>query len=114
MAAPGMREFAQTDEQAEALRGLFRAMAEQPDDMAFTPHPLSMIQARTLVVQGDRDSFFGPEIAVDMFRSIPDSSLCIMPDTGHVPNRDGHGNEVIGIARAFMDKPASESAGGRP
>jgi len=43
---------------------------------------LRRIQAPTLLIVGDRD-IVTPEHAVEMFRSIPDAQLCIVPDAGH-------------------------------
>ena len=41
-----------------------------------------------LVVHGDCDRFFPPEIAVDLYRQLPDAERCILPRTGHgVPRR---------------------------
>ncbi len=100
----GMRVHSQSEEQFDTLRGWFRDSAFDPDDMAFTPHHLSMIRARTLVMQGDRDVFFPPEIALEMFRGIPDSTLCVLP-MGHIPREDEH-ELVVRIASDFFDKPA--------
>ncbi len=97
--------YTQSEEQAATLREWFHASAFDPDDMAFTPHHLSMIRARTLVMQGDRDMLFPPEIAVDMFRGIPDASLCVIPGMGHLPVEAGH-ELVVRIARDFLDKSA--------
>jgi pimeloyl-ACP methyl ester carboxylesterase len=38
-----------------------------------------------LIVQGDRDIFYPMQISVDMYRDIPNSSLWIVPNAGHVP-----------------------------
>jgi pimeloyl-ACP methyl ester carboxylesterase len=43
------------DPQIDALLSSTRAFADSYDDMDFTPPLLSTIQARTLIVQGDRD-----------------------------------------------------------
>ncbi|BAV07918.1 beta-ketoadipate enol-lactone hydrolase [Filimonas lacunae] len=40
---------------------------------------MSAITARTLVVHGDRDNFFPVEIRVNMYHSIPDAALWIIP-----------------------------------
>ncbi len=42
------------------------------------------ISAPTLVIHGDRDLFFPVDIAIDMYRHIPTSSLAIFPNTGHI------------------------------
>ena len=43
------------DRQIEAILASTRSFADTHDDMSFTPPHLSLIQARTLIVQGDRD-----------------------------------------------------------
>lgn len=73
------------DEQIKALLAGTRSFADSYDDMNFTPPYLSTIQARTLIVQGDRDPFYPVEISVEMARAIPQSSLWIIPNAGHGP-----------------------------
>lgn len=76
------------DEQIRQLITQFNAFHENFDDMNFTPERLSRVAARTLVVHGDRDRFFPVEIAVSLYRSIPDASLWIIPGGNHVPIYD--------------------------
>jgi len=73
------------DEQIQLLIAQFNALHQDYDDMNFTPQSLSAITARTLVVHGDRDAFFPVEIAVGLYRSIPDAALWIVPSGEHVP-----------------------------
>lgn len=73
------------DEQIRQLVAQFNALGNNTDDMNFTPQNLAAIQARTLVVHGDRDNFFPVEIAVNMYNSIPNSALWIIPNGDHVP-----------------------------
>lgn len=49
---------------------------------AFTREQLEGIVAPTLIIVGDRD-IVTPEHAVEMFRTIPRSRLCVVPDVGH-------------------------------
>lgn len=100
------RNYHHTDEQFDALRRTFAGFANKPDDLAFTPHHLATITARTLVMQGDRDPLFPPEMALGMYRDIPKASLCILPGAGHVPHVEGRGAQVIDIARAFLERHA--------
>ena len=76
------------DEQIRQLITQFNALHENYDDMNFTAQNLSVITARTLVVHGDRDNFFPVEIAVSIYRSIPDAALWIIPNGDHVPIYD--------------------------
>jgi len=70
-------------EQITQLRHQFHKMKDSYTDMNFTPPYLSTIQAKTLIVHGDRDPYFPINIPVELYTSIPDSSLWIMPNTGH-------------------------------
>ena len=73
------------DPQIQALMASVRSFADSYDDLNFTPPYLSTIQARTLIVQGDRDPLYPVEISVEMARAIPRSSLWIVPNGGHGP-----------------------------
>lgn len=48
----------------------------------FSRLDLESIRARTLVIVGDAD-IVTPEHAVEMFRTIPDAQLCVVPGAGH-------------------------------
>ena len=71
-------------EQIDKLRRNFHGFKDSYDDMNFTPAFLGSIKARTLILHGDRDEFFPIEIPVELYTSIPRSSLWIVPDAGHV------------------------------
>ena len=73
------------DEQIRQLIGHFNALGDNRDDMAFTAADLSAITARTLVVHGDRDSFFPVEIPVSLYRAIANAALWIIPNGEHAP-----------------------------
>jgi pimeloyl-ACP methyl ester carboxylesterase len=81
-----MRERHQLgDDQIRALWRYTREFADDRDDMNFTAASLSKITARTLIVHGDRDPFYPVELAVELFRSIPNAELCVVPNGGHGP-----------------------------
>jgi pimeloyl-ACP methyl ester carboxylesterase len=48
----------------------------------FTREQLADIGAPTLLIVGDRD-IVTPEHAVEMYRTIPDAQLCVVPHAGH-------------------------------
>ena len=73
------------DDQIRALQQQFHDFRNSYDDMNFTAPYLSTITARTLIVHGDRDQFFPVEIPQQMYESIPNSFLWIIPRGGHVP-----------------------------
>ena len=73
------------DEQIRELAQQFHDFRDNYDDMNFTQPYLSTVSARTLIVHGDRDPFFPVEIPFEMYRGIPNASLWIIPQGGHVP-----------------------------
>jgi pimeloyl-ACP methyl ester carboxylesterase len=53
-------------------------------------------------VHGDRDQFFPVSIPVEMYRSIPNSSLWIVPEGGHVPIFGENRAEFVRIISKFL------------
>ena len=73
------------DDQIRMLYAQARGFAMSHDDMAFTPPLLGTITARTLIVHGDRDPYYPVELALELFRGIPQSALWIVPHGAHGP-----------------------------
>ncbi len=90
------------DEQIETLLASTAAFADSHDDMNFTPPYLGTIQARTLIVQGDRDPLYPVEISVEMARAIPRSSLWIVPGGGHGPIGEERWGPFVREAVSFL------------
>jgi pimeloyl-ACP methyl ester carboxylesterase len=90
------------DAQIDALLASTRSFADSYDDMNFTPPDLSKIQARTLIVQGDRDPLYPVELSVEMAKAIPNSSLWIVPGGGHGPVFGERWGEFLREGAAFL------------
>jgi pimeloyl-ACP methyl ester carboxylesterase len=90
------------DPQIQALLDSTQAFADSYDDLTFTPPHLATIQARTLIVQGDRDPLYPVELSVDMAKAIPRSSLWIVPNGGHGPVIGERWPEFLATALAFL------------
>jgi pimeloyl-ACP methyl ester carboxylesterase len=73
------------DAQIASLWRLPGRFAEDPSDMSFTADQLATIEARTLIVTGDRDPFYPVELSVELYRAIPRASLWIVPEAMHSP-----------------------------
>jgi pimeloyl-ACP methyl ester carboxylesterase len=73
------------DEQIRKLWKQMNALKDSYDDMNFTPSYLSTIEARTLIVHGDRDPLYPVNLAMEMYAAIPRSYLWIVPNGGHGP-----------------------------
>jgi pimeloyl-ACP methyl ester carboxylesterase len=78
-------QHAHGDDQIARLWKLPATFAEDATDMAFTREKLQTISARTLIVSGDRDPLYPVELAIELYRGIPHSSLWVVPDGGHGP-----------------------------
>lgn len=72
------------DEQIRLLLEQFYNFKDSYDDMNFTSLLLSTITARTLIIHGDRDEFFPVSIPTDMYHSIPNAYLWIIPNGNHL------------------------------
>jgi pimeloyl-ACP methyl ester carboxylesterase len=94
------------DAQIHAILASTRSFADSYDDMNFTPPYLSTIQARTLIVQGDRDPLYPVELSFEMARAIPQSSLWILPNSGHGPVIGEKWSEFLQTAANFLRDPA--------
>jgi pimeloyl-ACP methyl ester carboxylesterase len=73
------------DEEILQLYNMTRSFATSYDDMTFTPTLLGTITARTLIVHGDRGAFYPVEMAIELFRGIPQSALWIVPNGAYGP-----------------------------
>ncbi len=88
--------------QIRAILDSARAFADSYDDLSFTPPHLATIQARTLIVQGDRDPLYPVELSVEMAKAIPQSSLWIVPNAGHGPVLGEMWREFLHTAAKFL------------
>lgn len=66
------------------------------------PARLTAITQPVLLIHGDRDEYFPVEIAVELYRLLPNAALCIIPQAGHLPNSE-HAGAWNATVRAFYD-----------
>ena len=76
------------DDQIQAIIDGLHHYVNTYDDVNFTPDYLSTITAKTLIVHGDRDQHFPVSLAVELYTSIPNAYLYVVPNGGHVPIMD--------------------------
>jgi pimeloyl-ACP methyl ester carboxylesterase len=82
--------------QALQLMRQFYAYKDSYDDMTFTAPQLATINAKTLIVHGDRDEFFPVRLAFEMYEAIPHSFLWVVPNGGHAaPITTARGREMF-------------------
>jgi pimeloyl-ACP methyl ester carboxylesterase len=90
------------DDQIRALWEMTRGFATSYDDMAFTPPLLATIRARTLIVHGDRDPLYPVELALELYRGIPNSALWVVPNGAHGPVFGAAAPRFVETALAFL------------
>lgn len=72
-----------TEGQFDALLAQYHRIAETSGILNLSARELGSIEAKTLIIHGDRDAYFPVDIATGLHATIPDSSLMILPNTGH-------------------------------
>jgi pimeloyl-ACP methyl ester carboxylesterase len=97
-----MRQEHMSDERIHAIiEGLYD-YADRHDDINFTPPYLATITAKTLLIHGDRDEHFPVQLAVEIYKAIPDAYLWVVPNAGHVPIRNERAALFDQIALEFL------------
>jgi pimeloyl-ACP methyl ester carboxylesterase len=71
------------ENQVRELIDQYHSLALNYWDPNFTPPLLSKISASTLIIFGDRDSAFSVELALEQNKYIGNSSLWVIPNSGH-------------------------------
>ena len=92
------------DAQIRAILASTKSFATSYDDLNFTPPLLSTIQARTFIIQGDRDPLYPVELSIEMARAITKSRLWIIPNEGHGPVIGSRWPEFIQTSSAFLQE----------
>ncbi|HEX8880805.1 MAG TPA: alpha/beta hydrolase [Candidatus Acidoferrum sp.] len=90
------------DAQIKAILASTKSFATSYDDLNFTPPLLSTVQARTFIIQGDRDPLYPVELSVEMAKAIPNSRLWIIPNAGHGPVLGARWPEFQQTASSFL------------
>ena len=100
------------DEQISMLWEQAHALKDSYNDMNFTPPLLSTISARTLIMYGDRDPLYPVELAVEMYRAIPNSCLWVIPNGGHGPIFGDTARVFVEKAIPFLGRSSGETVPG--
>ena len=95
------------DDQIKALWDMPKQLADDYEDMSFTPPRLGRITARTLIVHGDRDPLYPVALAMEMHAAIPHSNLWVVPNGGHGPIFGKLTAGFTETALAFLNEGAS-------
>lgn len=70
--------------------------------MAFTEETLGTITAKTLIVHGHRDPYYPVELAVELWRGIPESALWVVPYGGRGPIFPTLASQFVTVALAHV------------
>ena len=99
-----MRQWhVQGDAQIRALWAMASQFADDYEDMNFTAERMAAIRARTLIVHGDRDPLYPVALAMELYASIPESHLWVVPNGGHGPIFGEMAESFIRTALAFLN-----------
>lgn len=79
------RWHARGNDQIIALWSMAAALADDYEDLSFTPPRLGAITAPTLIVHGDRDWLYPTSLAIELHTGIANSYLWVVPNGGHGP-----------------------------
>lgn len=70
----------------QIVQDAFAALADHKEDEDFPPEDeLRAIAVPVLIVHGDRDSLFPVDVPISLYKLLPNSELCLLPNTGHLP-----------------------------
>lgn len=69
--------------QVRRLIASFHALADLTEEVSVPRERLSRIEARTLIVTGDRDPRVPLNVALEMYEAIPNAALWVVPMEGH-------------------------------
>jgi pimeloyl-ACP methyl ester carboxylesterase len=97
------------DEQIRALWSMPQQLADDYEDLSFTPPRLGRISARTMIVHGDRDVLYPLSLAVDLQAGIPGSHLWVIPNGGHGPIFGDMAPVFARTAMAFLNEWKSDA-----
>lgn len=91
----------QGERQIDALLAHARSFAEDATDMNLTRVDLQAVRAETLVLHGDRDELYPVDVAVELYRSIPNAQLEVWRLSGHLPVY-GDAPRFLRTAQSFL------------
>jgi pimeloyl-ACP methyl ester carboxylesterase len=94
---PWMKEHQTSDEQIKIMLDQFPNY-----DVVLTDEQIRSIAVNTLIVVGDRDTGITMECLGNLRRNLPQSSLWILPNTGHVVHDGKHRAEFVKVSKDFM------------
>ena len=99
--------------QAQHIFGQYNGLAKTSEHIA--PEVLKTLSVNTLIVWGDRDPAFPLEIPMEMYRSLPNAALWVIPQQGHTPlwaDMGGDASAAAAFGKIAKDFLAQEKVSG--
>ena len=72
-------------------------------EVKLTEEELCNITTRTLVIHGDRDEIIGIDTPFELYKSLPNASLWIVPSAGHIPVSGKNQSEFLRVVKEFFE-----------
>ncbi|HRN62884.1 MAG TPA: alpha/beta hydrolase [Luteimonas sp.] len=91
--------------QVDEILQWFHGLKDNDEDIRLSRQELALIEARTLIVHGDRDEFFPVDIPVEVYAAIPEAQLWIVPGGDHVPIYDRNARDFEERILGFLGDP---------
>lgn len=91
----------------------YNGFAEASEYIA--PEVLKTLSVNTLIIWGDRDPAFPLEIPMEMYRSLPNAALWVIPQQGHTPlwvDMGGDTKAAVAFGKIAKDFLAQEKVSG--
>ena len=100
-------------QQAEKIYRQYNGLADNSESVA--PEVLKTLPINVLIVWGDRDPAFPLEIPMEMYRSLPNAALWVIPQQGHTPlwvDMGGDASAAAAFGKVVKDFLAQEKVSG--
>jgi pimeloyl-ACP methyl ester carboxylesterase len=77
-------------------------LSTSAESLNVTHEQLATVSARTLIVHGDRDQYYPVELALELYRGLPSSSLWVVPGADHAVMFGEHAPAFAAAAIRFL------------
>ena len=79
------------------------------DYEGLSPEQVQAINAPVLVLAGDRDEFISLELAISLYRALPNAELAICPSLTHEGPTPEHAPVVASLIRDFAQRHTTQT-----
>jgi pimeloyl-ACP methyl ester carboxylesterase len=86
----------------QAAASVMPLLSTGAESLNITRVQLATVSARTLIVHGDRDQYYPVELALELYRGLPSSSLWVVPGADHAVMFGEHAPAFAAAAIRFL------------